>query len=233
VFLIHHRTVVKVGALRERHVLCDAEVMLRVGLALSLSGLLSGCVGELGDGDAEGPDEAAHPESFTCVPGDPSPTVLPRLSRSQYAAALRDLARYALGEAQGELVMASLDAPLSSVPVDSDPDHARLDQVVSQAHVDGQYQVALAFATQLTADPGCVELLVGACATDGDASNDAACLEGFLRSFGARAHRRPVTDAELAFYRDEVFAPAVGMDPLALRDVVTVMVLSPWFLYRV
>jgi hypothetical protein len=30
-----------------------------------------------------------------------------------------------------------------------------------------------------------------------------------------------------------VFAPAEGMDPLALRDVVTVMVLSPWFLYRV
>ncbi len=208
--------------------------MLRVGLlALAASGLLSACVGDIGDDQSTGPGGPSHPESFECVPGDPSPTVLPRLSRAQYLGALRDLAQRAVGGEQAELVMTALDTPLTLVPNDSDPDHARLDQAVSQAHVDGQYQVAIAFATQLTSDATRVEQLVGACATDADASNDASCLESFIRSFGARAHRRPVTDAELAFYRDEVFAPATGMDPLALRDVVTVMVLSPWFLYRV
>jgi hypothetical protein len=63
--------------------------------------------------------------------------------------------------------------------------------------------------------------------------DDPACLDDFVKRFGRHAHRRPLSDAEVAFYRDEVFEPATGMDPAAVRDVVTVMLLSPWFLYQV
>jgi hypothetical protein len=193
-----------------------------------------GCTGVLG-GDPDGVDDdgPAHPQSFECSPGDPSATVLPRLSRAQYVAALRDLADLALGAEAGASVLDELSAQLTLIPADSSPDHARLDQAVTQGHVDGQYAVALAFARALTLDATRIEALAGACAVDADATNDATCLESFIRDFGRRAHRRPLSEPELAFYRDEVFAPATGMDPLALRDVVTVMVLSPFFLYRV
>lgn len=194
----------------------------------------AGCTGILGGADADVDDDGpTHPQSFECSPGDPSPTVLPRLSRAQYLSALRDLSELALGPDVGSEVFDGLSTQLTLVPPDSNPDHARLDQSVTQDHVDGQYQVAITFSAALTADASRVEALVGSCAVDADQTNDAACLETFLRDFGRRAHRRPLSDAELTFYRDEVFAPATGVDPLAIRDVITVMVLSPFFLYRV
>ncbi len=191
----------------------------------------TGCTGEIGGGDPSAPP--LEPGAFVCTPGDPSPTVLPRLSREQYVASLGRLAEAALGADAASGVLDSIAGTLANVPEDGAADHARLDQDLTQAHVDAQYGVALAFATALTASPERVTALLGACAADGDASNDAACVDDFIRAFGERAHRRPVTDAELAFYRDEVYQPATGIDPLAVRDVVTVMVLSPWFLYRV
>ncbi len=201
--------------------------------AASLASLvLVGCTGEIGD-DAGGPPPGTAPGAFVCTPGDPSATVLPRLSRVQYAASLEGFAASALGSAEATQIMAAIAGSLENVPDDADPDHARLDQSVAQAHVDAQYAVAVAFATAMTATPERVETLLGGCASDGDGSNDAACVDAFIRGAGARAHRHPVTDAELAFYRDEVYLPATGVDPLAVRDVLTVMVLSPWFLYRV
>jgi len=199
--------------------------------ALTLSHL-TGCTGQIGDGDSEPPPGTA-PGAFVCTPGDPSPTVLPRLSRAQYASSLEALAVAALGADEGAAVVGATAGALQILPEDSDPDHARLDQSVAQAHVDAQYGVALAFASAMTATPERVGALVGDCGTDADPANDAACIDDFIRALGARAHRRPVSDAELAFYRDEVYQPAAGIDPLAIRDVITVMVLSPWFLYRV
>jgi hypothetical protein len=208
-----------------------ARRFLAASLALTWAST-SGCVGSIGgaDGTSGGPSD---PQQFECVPGDPSPTVLPRLSRDQYVASLAALADAALGSTEGSEVVAAIATPLDLVPSDAHPDHARLDQNVTQAHVDGQWHVAVAFAEAMTASTGRTAALVGSCATDGDASNDAACLEAFIRSFGKRAHRRPLTDAQVGFYRDEVFAPANGMEVAAIRDVITVMVLSPWFLYQV
>ncbi len=204
-------------------------------LALALLGTY-GCIGDIGDDgrDAELPTD---PSAFVCTPGDPSATVLPRLSRDQYLASLSSLATSYVGAADATAVLQAIDFALATVPADSDPsdktrDHDRLVQTVSQAHVDNTYAVAVAFAAQLSA-PARIGAVVGACATDADTSNDAVCVEDFIRSFGRRAHRRPLSDGDVAFYRDEVFQPAVGVEAAAIQDVITVMVLSPHFLYRV
>jgi hypothetical protein len=208
---------------------------MRSALAVLLGGSLAvGCIGQIGgtpggsDSDNDSTDQA-----FTCTPGDPSATILPRLSREQYLASLRDVVAVTLGPSDVEGVMAGVDAALTLVPADGDPDHAKLDQDVSQAHVDGQYYVAVAFAEQLTATPEHVERLVGACAVDTDTANDETCLDAFIRDVGRRIHRRPLTDDLVAFYRDEVFEPADGMEVAAIRDVLVVMALSPWFLYHI
>jgi hypothetical protein len=208
----------------------ERKALVALGFSAVL-GVGAGCTGEIGGGDPTAPPP--EPGAFVCTPGDPSPTVLPRLSREQYVASLRGLAEATIGADAAPAITDAISGALANVPEDGAADHARLDQDLTQAHVDAQYGVALAFATAMTASPERVTALVGGCAADGDPSNDPTCIDDFIRSFGERAHRRPITDAELAFYRDEVYQPAVGIDPLAVRDVVTVMVLSPWFLYRV
>lgn len=203
--------------------------------AAVLGGSLSlACTGEIGglpggsDSDTNSTDDA-----FTCTPGDPSATVLPRLSYDQYTTSLRDLVAITLGPSDVDPVLAATSASLTLLPLDGNAEHAKLDQAVTQAHVDGQYFVAVSFAAALTATPEHTARLVGACATDADPGNDDACLDDFIRSFGRRAHRRPVTDDLVSFYRDEVFEPADGMPVEAIRDVIVVMLLSPWFLYQV
>ena len=198
---------------------------------VSLVALLAyGCVGTIGDGGAgsAGPSDAPpEPGTFACTPGDPSATVLPRLSHAQYLNSLAALA----GQDAGP-IMASLPDSLALVPPDSSFDHARLDQSVSQAHIDGQYHVAVAFAAQMVT-PERLGNLLGSCGTDADPSNDDACIEEFIRSFGYRAHKKPLADAEVDFYRLDVYEPADGIDPEGVADVIAVMALSPQFLYRV
>jgi hypothetical protein len=202
----------------------------RHGISLSAV-VLGACIGNIGDRSEAHSDPGSDPESFACTDAEPSVTVLPRLSREQYIESLRALADSVLLPSESEAVMVALDPSLVQLPQDSHADHARLDQAVTQAHVDGAYGIALAFASQLTATPERLVALVGPCATTG--VDHLGCLEDFVRTFGRHVHRRPLTDAEVAFYRDEVFQPATGLDPAAVRDVVTVMLLSPWFLYQV
>jgi hypothetical protein len=192
----------------------------------------SGCVGNIGGAPSDIDEPALEPGDFACTPGDPSATVLPRLSQQQYLASLRALAAESLGQPEADNVLTALTSTLSLVPSDVNADHGRLDQDVSQAHVDGQYFVAVQFAELLTSTPERRDAVLGTCASDSDASNDDACIAELIRSFGYRAHRRPLLQAEVDFYRTEVFEPATGVELAAARDVITVMLLSPNFLYQ-
>jgi hypothetical protein len=209
-----------------------SDTMLRGLLGTSVLWFLGACVGDIGDG-AVPPAAPIEGEDELCVPGDPSGGELPRLSRSQYEASLRDFVAAAIGPAEVEPVLSAVAGTLALVPNDSSSDHARLDQAVSQGHVDAQYHLAVATAAQLTSTPERRGALLGSCGTDADAGNDAACLEELIRRLGHRAHRRPLGDAEIAFYRDEVFEPADGLDEAGVRDVLAAMLLAPNFLYRV
>lgn len=204
-----------------------------LGGSALLVAMLAGCVGDIGDGGVPGEEPPLEPGDFACTPGDPSATVLPRLSRGQYVATLRALVAATAGPQEVEAVLAALTPTLTLLPQDNSLDHARLDQAVSQGHVDAQYHLAVALARELTATPARRDTVLGTCASDADSNNDEACLEELIRRFGYRAHRRPLAEDEVAFYRDEVFEPADGMDLAAVRDVIAAMLLSPNFLYRI
>ena len=194
--------------------------------------LTAGCVGTIGDDDR--PEQPSlEPNDFACTPGDPSATVLQRLSRSQHLAGLHQFVASALGSADdADTIMAALESTITLLPLDGSLDHARLDQAVTQGHVDAQYHLANAAAAQILATPERRQSALGTCATDADPSNDEGCLDAFIRRIGYFAHRRPLFDAEVAFYRDEVYPPADGMDARAFQDVIATMLLSPNFLYR-
>lgn len=206
-------------------------------LAAVLGALVLGCTGNLGD-PPKGTDPTPSTDAFDCDPGAVPPAVpLRRLSKTQYLHTLRDVVAHALpGEV--DAVMAAVKPATDIVPDDQKmgptghyAGFSRLDQNVGQDHVDRQYAAATAIGAELTATPERLGQLAGACATDGDAGNDLACLGDFIRSFGERALRRAVADEDVAFY-SKVAGPA-PLEPAAWADVVASLLLAPDFLYFV
>jgi hypothetical protein len=219
-------------------------------LALAASLAAAGCTGQLGEagtegdvspgeagGDGDGNDvhsDGTTPLTFSCDPERPtSASPLRRLSRAEYEGTLRTLAEGFVGDLAPEVLDATA-IPLLVLPLDAAAEHARLDTAVTQAHIDGQHEVARAFAAAVTASDTHLERLLGACATDGDSTNDHTCLGDFVSRFGEHALRRPLSAEEHAFFLSEVADPErAAVDPANVRDVVAVMLLSPSFVYHV
>jgi hypothetical protein len=222
-----------------------------LGRALSLAACAGGvaaCIGNIGDPGASGgpggpgdPDDPGYVASstslFACKPNLVAPELpLRRLSRTQYDNAVRDLVG-ALVPAEQDAVLAEVQAALADLPADAptgpDPQFGamhRLDQTIYQQTVEGTYAVGRAVGEAIVASSERLAAAAGACATDGDAANDDACVDDFIRGFGARALRRPVTDDDVALYRTVIDGPLEAADWV---DVVTQLFSSPWLLYFV
>lgn len=207
---------------------------------LLLGGLLLGCVGKLG-GDS--PDDPATPPgpsttSFECKAGlAPDAVPLRRLTRLQYLNTLGDLLKYAL-PAEADAVMTGLAPLTAALPKDDKQGptkhfggFTRLSQTVGQEHVDGSYAIANAVGAALTKAPARLTAVAGACATDADTSNDDACLDAFIKSFGERALHRAITAEDVAFYRK--VAGAAPFDAADWADAIALLLSAPEFLYFV
>jgi hypothetical protein len=75
----------------------------------------------------------------------------------------------------------------------------------------------------------------GLLASEPESLNDAACADKFVRQFGLRAYRRPLTDEEVSRYRDMCLQEAhrTGDFLNGAKIVVETMLQSPHFLLRV
>ncbi|WP_438021942.1 DUF1592 domain-containing protein [Sorangium sp. So ce233] len=151
---------------------------------------------------------------------------------------MRDLVAGAAPRAERDAILEAVAPQLDALPHDDregPQEHwggfTRVDQTVTQEHVERSYALASAVAAELTRSPGRLEALAGGCATDEDAGNDGACLDTFLRTFGERALRRAVTDEDVAFYRQPAGAPP--FDAADYRDMVAQLLAAPSFLYFV
>lgn len=172
---------------------------------------------------------------FTCdASAVPESVPLKRLSYAQYRHTLEDLILLALPDS-GPAALTELGPALDRLPRDTrqGPDTAfalfdRLDQTVQQVHIDEQYAISNELGRTLTGTSERLAELVGDCAVE---QSDAACLTGFIRSFGERAQRRPLEDDDVDFY-----ASAVGDSPYSpedYADVVALLLASPYAVYAV
>jgi len=176
--------------------------------------------------------------TFSCeATARPSEASLRRLTMLQYQNTVKDLTSWATGA--NSQVGDAVTAALGNLPVDRREKiladihgtYRRLDQSLQQGHVDALYSVATNVGRLLTGSD-ILGRVVGECATDGNADNDASCLDDFIHRFGSRALRRPVTDEELGFYRS-VYGTSTTADPAAYSDVIAVLLNAPDFVYFV
>jgi hypothetical protein len=165
---------------------------------------------------------------------------LRRLTMSQYRNTVTDFVAFATGDAsEAAAVLEQVSAALARLPSDRrEPTPAdlhgsyrRLDQSLQQLHVDAYYELGVALGAALTT-PARLGTVVGACATDQEASNDAACLSEFIGRVGARALRRPLEADELSFY-EAVYGADKSANPAAYADVIGVLLNAPQLVYLV
>lgn len=199
---------------------------------------LAGCVGTIGaddTSDSGGYDpNDSNPRVFHCDTDTPiSASPMRRLSYRQYVNTLGDLVGHLQPQGNPAAIMATLDTPLTLLPHDHDHDYRNFDNDSSQAHIDAYWEVAIALAGEVTADAARLEQLAGSCATDSDASNDAACVEEFVRRFGMLALRRPLSDDEVAFYAGDAVDDPISVAPESFAERVTVLLQAPQFVYRI
>ena len=192
-----------------------------LGVALSLAGCvgLSGCVGAVGDGPA-GPSGTCRND---CV-DVPAPTSqIARLSHVQWENATRDLLR--LTEPSGAVLLGDDENGLF--------DNAGGDLAVGSVLWQDYQRESERLAERATTPTALARLLPA-----GLPSDAAGRVRGFVVGFGARAYRRPLTDAEVASYvalfpDGPVAYPTTDPFAAGVRITIEAMLQSVNFLYRV
>jgi hypothetical protein len=190
--------------------------MARVASALGLTTVLAtGCVGEIGSRPA---GEGEQPIHCTDGAAHPGPSPIRRLTRADYDNTVRDL----LGDTT---------RPATAFPLEEEQygfnNNANvltvsllLAEQYEQAAEDLSTVAVQDLTTLLPCDP----------ATAGEDD----CARSFIETFGKRAYRRPLSDAEIertfAFYGS--MKAAYGF-VTAVRLVIKGLLQSPDFLYRV
>jgi Protein of unknown function (DUF1592)/Protein of unknown function (DUF1588)/Protein of unknown function (DUF1595) len=182
--------------------------------------------------------------AFSCdVSAAPASTPLVRLSQGQYTNTVHDIVKFALkgveADAMSVLNAADVSTAMGSyppetratTPTDRFGTYLRMNQEVQDMHIKATYDVAVAVGAELT-QPARMAKVFGTCATDADATNDAACISSFLTTFGAHALRRPLTADEVTFYRG-FYGTSNTVDPAAFADLVAGFLTAPQFLYLV
>ncbi len=181
--------------------------------ALTTLAVLAGCTGTIHGPSASKP---VAPESDqVAVAG------LRRLSRAEVDATVRDL----LGDERfrGRRLL----PPDATDPFDND----YRQQLASGALVEAAEALAVELADAVLADASARARLLP-CQPTGP--GDAGCLRAFVQTFGRRAFRRPLTDAEVErFLTLQPLAVEANDFDVGLKLVLRAMLQHPAFLYRV
>lgn len=162
--------------------------------------------------DSGTPPVTSLPQASPCRTSSPGPRALRRLTAAEYDASLQDL----FGDASVPRTKVFSDPTVLGFSVDS---HALVVQGLGAQQLMDQAESVAHWAVTTHLDK------LSQCTT-----TDASCRQGFIRNFGKRAHRAPLTDAEVASY-EQLFAAEASFND-GVEAVVAAMLQSPYFLYR-
>ncbi|WP_104987314.1 DUF1592 domain-containing protein [Sorangium cellulosum] len=196
-------------------------------LLLALVAACNGQIGGPGGGDepesTQAPPEDVLASAF-CQTPQPGPAPLRRLSNYEYSNTLKDLFSGVPGVASTiDTVVATFPNEAESLGFRNNASFLTVGSLVAQKFLDAAEQIA-AVAAHASGLVSC----------DPAALGELECARDFIRTFGAKAYRRPLTEAEVQSYEERFTA---GSDGYTFEDgiewVVFSMLQSPNVLYRV
>jgi hypothetical protein len=171
---------------------------------------LAGCVGEIGgseDADSQRPPSSTTGE-LSCDPSASALTASPihRIAKSYLQNAVLELLS-PLSDDQRAAVLTAIQSRLALIPTDQavkKGQYAENDDSVTQDHVDAIFGLAVALGSHLgSSNRTYDEALLTPCGAglDRSALSDDACLTSFIKYYGRKTLRRPLTDAEIADFK--------------------------------
>ena len=185
-------------------------------------GTSAGTTSTAGAGGSAGDSGGVSGSGGAPVVFAPSPGAYRRLTSAAFRNSLRDL----------------LDGPVDVGELEPDswsigglPTVGAAEVSISQRGVE-QYQSAVEAATaQVFADAARRDRVLGCQPAN---ATDAECFRRFVTSFGRRAFRQPLTEAQIVRYTALITSTAATLGNVydGLRSGMTGMLLSPYFLYR-
>lgn len=192
------------------------------GLAVGAWLVIASCRGNVtAPGQGGGDGTGASGGGGANLPLTVGPTGLHRLSRIEYDNTLADLL--------GDTTRPGYGALPEDVRDPFDNDFAG--QVVSGALIGAAETLGAGAAARALADPARRDALVGC---KPSAPGDKVCLERFVRTWGRRAFRRPVTDDEVTAYLGLGSYSVEANDfYVGVNLIITAILQDPSFLYRV
>lgn len=192
------------------------------------SGAESGeTAGEAGDGDSGDGDSGDGDTSGAQEQASPSPRFY-RLTHEQWENTVVDL--FELDAPTGLSELFRDDPLVAGFIFDNDASALEVDEALWTG-----YRLAAGEVAELvTSDPALLASLMPA-----EGPSEAERIDSFVRSFGARAYRRPLDEQEVATMIS-LFASAPSLytevdDPFVagIRHVIEALLQSPYFLYRI
>ncbi len=184
------------------------------GLSSSSNGVGGSGVGVGGTGGSSDipPAPVSFPAENACTGNSPGPTMLRRLSTSQFAASIADL----FGDPSVPVAAVFNDPLVMDFSIDANSlvvQGLNANQLMTNAEAIAAWAVT----NHLADVTGC-------------SASDPACPASFIRSFGKRAFRAPLADSSVADYQALFSAEASFND--GVTAVIAAMLQSPRFLYR-
>jgi hypothetical protein len=174
---------------------------------------------------SEQSSSAAAPTMFSCEEGsDPGASELRRLTRYELLNTLQDLV--------GPAAVTSVANQINLLPVESEVGNFEtIERPLSPALIQGLFDVAQAIATYIVSNSTELNRIAGSCISLSILSDQ--CLDTFIRNFGQRAFRRPLTSEEVivmkALYNSEAAAAKIE----GVEAVLMSFLLSPHFQYKI
>jgi hypothetical protein len=190
---------------------------MRSGLPLlGCAIFVAACVGQIGDGVEGGIDSVGEKKSPQCAVLDPGTSPIRRMTRVEYDNTVRDLLGDDTRPAQGFV------AEEESLGFNNQAKALNVTQLLAEQYLEAAEALASEAVKDLPGLTGC-----------DDALADAACAEQFIVDFGTKAFRRPLGADEVERYRTLFDVWSGDGFETAIRMVVTALLQSPHFLYRV
>jgi hypothetical protein len=184
------------------------------------AGLWSGCVGNIGDSDSSNGESGPGSTPLECKtkPVSPGDTLARRMTRFEYNNTIRDL----LGDKSNPADQFPAD-DVSGV-FDNQASALSVSTTLAQSYMNAAESLATNAAKDIDKLTNC----------DVAKSSEKACGAGFIKSFGTKAFRHPMTSAESSLLTN-VFDTALSKwdYPTAIRLVIQTALQSPHFLYRI
>jgi len=154
------------------------------------------------------------PPASACVDNNPGPRVMRRLTAAQFAASIVDLFG---GDSTAPVAQVFNDPTVLGFTVDADGlvvQDLNADQLMTNAETVAAWAVTNHLST-----------ITGGCS-----STDSTCPDKFIRAFGKRAFRAPVSETDVTAYK-KIFSNESKFND-GVTAVVSAMLQAPGFLYR-